>query len=43
MASIAEQGAHRLTDAPREEEVRDTYPGKGVDETDNVPPEGPGA
>lgn len=42
-ADLAESAANRYEGAAREEEVPDSYPGKGVDERENVPPESSGA
>ena len=42
-AANVEGMATRYVGAAREEAIPDGYPGKGVNETDNVPPESPGA
>lgn len=42
-AHLVEGAATRYEGAMREEEVPDSYPGKGVDERQNVPPESSGA
>jgi len=42
-ADLLELAANRYDGAPREEAVPDSYPGKGEDETGNIPPAPPGA